>query len=454
MEGEHAQLPDRVPADSLTERLAMTRAAAPRAASPRPLIGSRIRERRLSLGRRQAEIAQRAEISAAYLNLIEHNRRPVGPALLHRLAAALEIQADDLVSDREEALIAALRRAAAHPNADPGTVAPPGAELDQISEFAARYPGWAATLAATAQRAEALEQRLIVLSDRMTRDPYLLTTLHEVQSAVTALRSTASILAETPEIEPEWRARFHANIDSDSQRLSRTAQSLVAYLDSFENEAAPMTPQDELEAWVAAGQPAIQQAGELVSDAARTLADEVLRIQESDRSILPDSVLEAVLAEGVEDTDPASLALRLDRPLPVVLRRLGMLRPQPWARAGLIVCNGTGASIYRHPPPGFELPRPGEGCALWPLFEALAQPHLPVARLIETVGGLRFQSWAVAERQLPLGIDGPTLVRAQMLLLPAPENDPRAAWPVGPSCRICPRRGCPARHEPSILAPD
>ena len=64
-----------------------------RQAAKRPLIGTRIRERRLSLGRRQTEVARHADISAAYLNLIEHNRRPVGEALLSRLAEALEIDA-------------------------------------------------------------------------------------------------------------------------------------------------------------------------------------------------------------------------------------------------------------------------------------------------------------------------------------------------------------------------
>ena len=90
-----------------------------------------------------------------------------------------------------------------------------------------------------------------------------------------------------------------------------------------------------------------------------------------------------------------------------------MLRPGPWAQAGLIVCDGSGATPYRHAAPGFELPRPGEGCALWPLFESLAQPQLPVARLIETTAGHRFSAWAVAERLLPMGFGGPALSRAQ-----------------------------------------
>ncbi|MDQ7261662.1 short-chain fatty acyl-CoA regulator family protein [Paracoccus sp. PS-1] len=422
----------------------------PRHPVARPLIGTRIRERRLSLGRRQTEVARRAEISAAYLNLIEHNRRPVGEELLSRLAEALEIDATELASDREEALIGTLREAAARAAEQPGAPV----ELDQIAEFAARFPGWASALAGTTRRADALERRLVALSDRMTRDPYLLATLHEVQSAVTALRSTASILAETPEIEPEWRDRFHANLDTDSQRLSRTAQSLVAYLDSFEDEAVPMSPQEEVEAWIAAGQPEPGEAAELVSDAARVIAQELLAAQARDRAALPNAALAAVVDEAGEAAcDPALVAARLGRPLDLVLRRLGMLRPGPWAQAGLIVCDGSGAPLFRQAAPGFELPRPGEGCALWPLFEALAQPQLPVARLIETTNGNRFAAWAVAERLLPMGFDGPALSRAQMLVRPAASRDPRPALGVGPACRICPRPACAARHEPSILGP-
>src|SRR5690606_20992758 len=232
----------------------------------------------------------------------------------------LDIDATELASDHEEALVGALREAAARAADQRGITV----ELDQISEFAARFPGWASALAGATRRADALERRLVALSDRMTRDPYLLETLHEVQSAVTALRSTASILAETPEIEPEWRDRFHANLDSDSQRLSRTAQALVAYLDSFEDEAVPMSPQEEVEAWIAAGQPSIAEAAELASDAARVMAQDLLAAQERDRAALPDSALSAVVAEaGDTADDPAHIAARLGRPLELVLRRLG-----------------------------------------------------------------------------------------------------------------------------------
>lgn len=422
---------------------------APGRSPARPLIGTRIRERRLSLGQRQSDIARRAEISAAYLNLIEHNRRPVGDGLLSRLAQALDIDAQALTSDREELLISALREAAARVSDRAGA----GIELDQIAEFAARFPGWASALADTMRRADALEQRLVALSDRMTRDPYLLTTLHEVQSAVTALRSTASILAETPDIEQEWRDRFHANLDNDSQRLSRTAQSLVAYLDSFESDDMPMSPLEEVETWLATGQPDPMTTPELASDAARTMARSLTALLASDRALLPDAALAAVISEAELADDPARIAARLGKPLDLVLRRLGILRPGPWEQAGLIICDGSGTPLLRLAATGFPLPRPGESCPLWPVFEALAQPQLPVARQIETTGGTRFAAWAVAERLLPMGFDGPALSRSQMLIRPAPPADARPALEIGPACRICPRANCAARHEPSILGP-
>ena len=60
------------------------------------LTGSRIREQRMAMGLRQAELAARAGVSASYLNLIEHNRRRVAGAVLARLAQALGLDAGEL----------------------------------------------------------------------------------------------------------------------------------------------------------------------------------------------------------------------------------------------------------------------------------------------------------------------------------------------------------------------
>lgn len=203
-------------------------------ATPRVPAGTRIRERRLSLGRTQAELARAAGISPAYLNLIEHDRRNLTDKLRGKLADALGTNEAELDTGREDSLLSGLRLAAS-------ASADIAVEEGRIAEFATRLPGWASMVVALSQQTEAQTRRLADMSDRMTQNPYLLDTLHEVLSAVTSLRSTASILVHEPKMEDAWRARFHGNLDQDSQRLSVTAQALVAYLDSFEEDAGLLT---------------------------------------------------------------------------------------------------------------------------------------------------------------------------------------------------------------------
>src|SRR6056297_1898340 len=78
------------------------------------LAGTRIRERRLLAGIKQAELAIRAEISPSYLNLIEHNRRRIGGRVLLRLAEALGVEPAVLTQGPAAALVSGLREIAAH----------------------------------------------------------------------------------------------------------------------------------------------------------------------------------------------------------------------------------------------------------------------------------------------------------------------------------------------------
>lgn len=334
-----------------------------------------------------------------------------------------------------------------------------GAELDQIPEFVARYPGWAGALIAVSRQAEGMEHRLISLSERLGHDPYLLATLHEVLSAVTSLRSTASILAGDKGISAEWQDRFHNILDEESQRLSATAQALVAYLDTFETESAAMTPQDEVEAWMAAGAPPLDEAADLASDAARSMAAGHIQRMDQERALLPDDRLSAaagMMAQRGGAVDAAALAGDLALPLDLVMRRLAVLRPEGFRQAGLLVCDGAGVPVLRRPTAGFSLPRWGDACALWPVFQALSQPQVASRIVIEMPDRQLFDTLSYAVRSQPLGAGGPVLTHAHMLILPI-TADPQMAQairPVGLSCRICPRADCPARREPSILAPD
>lgn len=449
------------------------------------LAGSRIRERRTADGLRQVDLARLVGISASYLNLIEHNRRNVGAALLRKIAEALKVDPAALTEGAGAALLAGLREAATAADgasAAASSPAAPGApELDRIEEFVGRFPGWAGLLARLQGRVGHLERSVEMLSDRLAHDPTLSAALHDILSAVTALRSTAAILAEEGEIEPEWRARFHANLEDESVRLAEGAEALVSYLDTPRTrEQGVVSPQEAFEGWLeargyhlaeceGAAPPDPEALAPELPAAARRLVAAYARRYSTDAAALPMPALLAALADL--GPDPGRLAERFGLPLPLVFRRLAALPPGGGAgagtgasagtggelaepgRIGLVACDGSGALIFRKPAEGFVLPRFGPGCSLWPLYQALARPVTPIRTPIEMSGRgqRRFLGYAYCQPAYPGGFDTPPVVEAWMLILPDDGPATAPAQAVGASCRICARAVCPARREPSIL---
>lgn len=423
------------------------------------LTGTRLRERRLAMGLRQAEVAKAAGVSASYLNLIEHNRRRATGEVLAALAQVLEVPVAALAEGAGSTLIEDLRVAAA--SAGEGL----RAEVDRVEDFAGRFPGWAAVVVALQRRGAGLERALEAMNDRMSHDPHLSASLHEVLSALSSVRSTAAILAETEDIDPEWRERFHRNLHVDSERLAAGAEALVAYLDGSDlaDEQGILSPQEELEAWLAergwhlpelepggAGVAAVQaEVAALASGAARVLARDWLDRAARDAALVPGAALaEARAALG---GDPLRIAAAFGVEVGVVFRRLAVM---PGSRAGLVVCDASGTMVFRKPAEGFALPRFGSACPLWPIYAALGRPSGAVLAEVQTAGrgGRRFRTVSYCAVRYPDGAGGAELREASMLIEPMAAGDGGGALQVvGPTCRICPREGCAARREPSIL---
>ncbi len=434
------------------------------------LTGTRIRERRTALRMKQADLARAAGISPAYLNLIEHNRRRVGDSLLEQLAQVLGVDPVALSEGAEGVLFDGLREALASAETEGGAQAAGLPELERIEEFVGRFPGWAAVLAGRQARVAALERVVESYSERMAQDPFLLASLHEVLSAVTSLRSTAAILVETEDIEPEWRARFLRTIQDESLRLSDTAEALVGYLDELEEaETGLSSPLEQVEAWLSMRgwhlpelehpdppepETLIEGVAELASGAARKLALAHIARAAEDARALPLAPFAAALLEC--GSDPARLAQRFGAPMGAVFRRLATLPAgiEGAPPAGLVICDGSGTLTFRRAAPGFTMPRFGAACPLWPLYEALTRPMQPIRTVVDMAGRLpqRFLTYAFCAPRQPAGFEGPVLMEAMMLILPPPPERASGERPVGSSCRICPRADCVGRREPSILS--
>ena len=419
------------------------------------LTGTKLRDRRMAAGLRQADVAARAGISASYLNLIEHNRRNVTPEVMERLADALQIDRSALVERKDAALVEDLRAAAARGGV-PGEAGP---EVERVEDFVGRFPGWAALLAALDARGLALERAVEALNDRMTHDPYLSQSLHELLSSLSAVRATAAILAETPDLEPDWAARFHHNLHQDSERLAAGAEALVGFLDAGQGieEQGIAAPQEEVEDWLRGRRWALSDAeleerleeeiARLASSAARSLARAHVERARADAVAMPEAGFLAALAEL--GADPLALADRFGASPLAAMRRLAGV---PALQAGLVACDGSGTLTFRKPATGFPLPRFGAACPLWPLYAALGRPMQPFEARVQMAGqsDRRHRVIAWAETRHPQGLRGPELREAAMLILPDDGAGPVTR--IGSSCRVCARGDCPARREPSILA--
>jgi len=434
------------------------------------LTGSRIRERRVMAGIKQSELAKRADISPSYLNLIEHNRRRIGGKLLINIADALGVEPTSLTEGAETALLATLREAASNTDMGEG-------EFARVEEFAGRFPGWAALLAENQRRIETLQSSVEALTDRLTHDPHLAAALHDMLSTVTAIRATAGILADTRELEPEWRERFHRNINEDSARLANSSQALVGYLDEpGETDAALSSPQEELEAFLneygyhfdslenlPEGEGGADSIAEILDEgrerlqsaSAQAMARSHLERYLNDACRLPLRQLKPALQR--HGTDPAALSQALDTDLTTVMRRLAALPATAGAgEVGLVSCDASGTLILRKPLAGFALPRFGAACPLWPLFQALSRPLSPIRQVVRQSardGGV-FLTYAIAQPCARRGnqLSDP-LYEAHMAMLPLDgvAAEERPPLELGVNCRICPRENCAGRREPSIL---
>lgn len=419
--------------------------------------GSRIRERRMDQKIRQADLAVQVGISPSYLNLIEHNRRRIGGALLADIARALGIEPTVLSQGAARAVLDQLNAAAAmFTSAD--------AELSRAEEVAARFPGWTAVIAAQNQRLAALGQQVQMLSDRMTHDPALAASLHGVISAVTSIRSTAAILTSDEAIDADWQDRFHRNMHDDAVKLAQTSEALMAYLVMPDDAAGLLlSPVEEVETWIedqtdfnkiletGTHVDEIMASAQDLSDAGQKVLKDQISLHISDIKALPLKVIVKLAREN--DYDPIRIFEKVAVDLPLILRRLARLPVDDGhPPMGLATCDAGGYLRMLQPVPDFVLPR-GSACPMWPIFTALGQAGRPVLQDVVLPGApeVRMRCTAIAQIATPKDYALPPMVTATMLVRPDPSPDGQAALPLGISCRICPRIDCAARREPSAL---
>ncbi len=215
----------------------------------RQLAGFRIRERRRERGLSQVEAARAIGISASYLNLIEHNKRPIAGRLLQRIAEVLGLDSDALTGASERRLADDLVELAA----DPLVRSLPGAEAlgeRAAGELVGRHAGWAQALVALHRAYRQQSDAVAALSEQLQRDPFLRDAVHQMLTQIATLRSTAEILQSVDDLDAGSRRRFTGIVAEESLRLSGVAQALADFFDSGQADTRPVTAGEEVDDFI------------------------------------------------------------------------------------------------------------------------------------------------------------------------------------------------------------
>lgn len=205
-------------------------------------IGFRISNRRKSLKISQAALARLVGISPSYLNLIENNKRDVGGALLNRIAGQLDIDIEELAGRTEQKLLQDLEEAYADPMVESLPFRP-----DERRELVAQYPASAAALARLHRAYSDAVASADAYADRLRSDPLLSQLLHQVLSGVTAIRSSAEILADVPDLDEAERQQFLAAIGREARTLSDVARNLIGQFDTSSRSRRDVSPAREID---------------------------------------------------------------------------------------------------------------------------------------------------------------------------------------------------------------
>ena len=451
------------------------------------MLGHKIRRFRQDQGLSQTQMAEQLGISPSYLNLIEHNQRPVTVPLLFRLGQAFDIDLREFAEDEEAQLVAGLSEVFGDPLFE--GQAP---RQHDIRDLAAASPPAAQAVLTLYEAYRKLWEDTQALTHRMVdRDKF-------------QANDGAAFPAEEVREFQQAESNHFADLETAAEQLWEDAglepndvyRGLVEHLDKVLSIRVKVMPidvmQDTLRRYDHHGRRVLlsealppsgrsfQLATQLALMSHREALDRVVEragLQGEDaRSLLrvglasyfagavmmPYERFLAAARDLAYDID--LLQHRFDASFEQVCHRLTTLQ-RPGARGVrffFIRVDNAGNVSKRLSGGGFHFARFGGTCPRWIIHDAFRAPgviqtqvaEMPdatmfftIARTLDPLGG-----WQRAlQPQFAIGLgcdlkDAAHLVYAEGINL----KKPNPITPIGVSCRVCERLDCAQRAHPPL----
>ncbi len=444
-------------------------------------VGARLRQLRTERGLSQVSLAQKLEISASYLNQIEHDVRPLTVPVLTRINEVFGVDPAFFSAQDDTRLIAELSEVVM--DAELGIEA----DTQQIADMVSAHPSMARALVAmhnryrntSAQLAAATEDRFadgagsaaISKPHEEVRDYFYQRQnyIHELDTAAEDL--TARIRFHGGEVSTEIVRLLRAH----DVRISERIDLGEGVLHTFD----PETKQLEISPHLSGGQRTFKLAAELAylecgplleklvdegnfaSDSSRKLAMLGLANYFAAAIVLPYTHFHEVAENFRYDIE--RLSAHFSQSFETICHRLSTLQ-RPTLRGvpfSFVRVDRAGNMSKRQSATGFHFSASGGTCPLWNVYETFAYPGKIMTQIAQMPDGRKYLWIArtVERRATRYGQPGKTFAiglgcelrhASRVVYADGIDLGEANATPIGAGCRVCVRSNCPQRAFPPL----
>ncbi|MEQ8806621.1 MAG: short-chain fatty acyl-CoA regulator family protein [Rhodospirillales bacterium] len=208
-----------------------------------PMLGARLRRLRKDRGLTQVKLAEILGVSPSYLNMIEHNDRPLTVSLLLKLSEVLGVDLRDFSAGDEVRIKSDLEEALSDPMF--GGTRPSAAELD---EFVTSVPDICRSFLRLYRSYSNSREDVEALTDKLASSPYLVASSHSVRTLLTSVRSFSEILLDNIDLAAAERQKFLGIVVDGTEKLTLQVDELLRFItgENLDNLLESRTPAEEV----------------------------------------------------------------------------------------------------------------------------------------------------------------------------------------------------------------
>jgi predicted transcriptional regulator/DNA-binding XRE family transcriptional regulator len=178
-------------------------------------LGNKVRRLRRKQGLAQVAMAARLSISPSYLNLIEHNQRPLTLPLLLKLAQEFDIDLRSFSDNEEARLLAELTELQGDPLFTDYELT-----REDLKQLVAASPNACHAVLALFRSYRSAREDARALLESISDDTFLATSTHELRELLTTIRSYSEILNDYADLEEDHRQQIHAILVRESEKVT------------------------------------------------------------------------------------------------------------------------------------------------------------------------------------------------------------------------------------------